>query len=280
MHATESNKQSLTIDEIAIFRSIIWEFYRNNQRFFPWRYNEDPYHIVVSEIMLQQTQTYRVEPKFETFITRFPAWQDLASASWPEVLTAWQGLGYNSRAKRLLDIAKRIVEEHKGIVPQDPDILVTFPGIGPNTAGSICTFAFNKPTVFAETNIRAVFIYHFFPGQEKVHDTYLLPLIQATLDTTDPRSWYYALMDYGVWLKKQTVNPTRRSAHYTKQSKFKGSDREIRSMILKKLLAYNSLTEFELMNSIDREPERIKKIIQDLCNEHLIQCKDGKFYLA
>ncbi|HML19122.1 MAG TPA: A/G-specific adenine glycosylase, partial [Candidatus Dependentiae bacterium] len=101
-----------------------------------------------------------------------------------------------------------------------------------------------------------------------------------TLDTTDPRSWYYALMDYGVWLKKQTVNPTRRSAHYTKQSKFKGSDREIRSMILKKLLTHTLLTELELMDSLDREPERIKKIIQDLCNEQLIQCKDEKFYLA
>ena len=280
MDTTKSKKQSLTIAEIAKFRPIIWDFYKNNQRFFAWRYNEDPYHIVVSEIMLQQTQTYRVEPKFDAFVKRFPSWQDLAYASWPKVLTAWQGLGYNSRAKRLHDIAKRIVEQYQGILPQDPDILVTFPGIGPNTAGSICAFAFNRPTVFAETNIRAVFIYHFFPGQEKVHDRYLLPLIQATLDTADPRSWYYALMDYGVWLKKQTINPTRRSAHYTKQSKFKGSDREIRSMILKKLLAHKTMIEHELMNSLDREPERVQKIIQDLCNEHLIQYKNEKFYLA
>jgi A/G-specific adenine glycosylase len=280
MPTIENMKQLLTTDEILRFRSMIWEFYKNNRRLFPWRYNEDPYHIVVSEIMLQQTQTYRVEPKFDSFVKRFPAWQDLASANWPEVLTAWQGLGYNNRAKRLHDIAKRIIHEYQGVVPQDPDVLVTFPGIGPNTAGSICAFAFNKPTIFAETNIRAVFIYHFFPGKEKVHDRYLIPLVQATLDATDPRSWYYALMDYGVWLKKQTTNPTRRSAHYTKQSKFKGSDREIRSMILKKLLAQNSLTELELTTTIERDPGRIKKITQDLCNEHLIQHKDGKYYLA
>ena len=97
---------------------------------FPWRYVEDPYYIVVSEIMLQQTQTFRVGPKFTQFIERFPTWQSLADASWPDVLIAWQGLGYNSRAKRLHEIAKRIIGEFAGRVPDAPEVLVTFPGIG------------------------------------------------------------------------------------------------------------------------------------------------------
>ena len=124
------------------------------------------------------------------------------------------------RAKRLHEVAKRIILEFGGIVPDAPEILITFPGIGPNTAASICAFAYNKPTIFAETNIRAVFIYHFFPGKDKISDKQILPLVQATLDREDPRSWYYALMDYGVFLKRQASNPSRRSTpHYTHRIK-------------------------------------------------------------
>ena len=139
-----------------------------------------------------------------------------------------------------------------------------------NTAGSICAFAFNRPTIFAETNIRAVFIYHFFPGQDKISDKLILPLVEATLDRSDPRSWYYALMDYGVNLKRQTCNPARRSAHYTRQSKFEGSDRQIRSMILRRLLAARHIHKDELIASIDREQTRVLRILNDLCNEKLI----------
>ena len=256
--------------EVSSFKQLIWDYYAANRREFPWRYVEDPYYIVVSEIMLQQTQTFRVGPKFNQFIERFPTWQSLADASWPDVLIAWQGLGYNSRAKRLHEIAKRIMGEFEGRVPDAPDILVTFPGIGINTAGSICAFAFNRPTIFAETNIRAVFIYHFFPGQEKINDKLILPLVEATLDRSDPRSWYYALMDYGVFLKRQARNPGRRSAHYTRQSKFEGSDRQIRSMILKRLLASRRVHKDELVASIDREQTRVLRILNDLCNEKLI----------
>jgi A/G-specific adenine glycosylase len=249
---------------------LVWDYYASHRREFPWRYVEDPYYILVSEIMLQQTQTYRVEPKFISFVKLFPSWQALASASWPDVLLAWQGLGYNSRAKRLHEAAKRIVVEFNGQVPDDPEILKTFPGIGPNTAGSICAFAFNKPALFVETNIRAVFIYHFFPGKGKISDKLLFPLMQATLDYSDPRSWYYALMDYGVYVKQKAHNPTRRSIHYTTQSKFEGSDRQIRSMILKILLVSGPLKQEELVGLIDREQTRVSRIIDDLCKERLI----------
>jgi len=256
--------------EVLVFQQLIWDYYAANRRDFPWRYVDDPYYVVVSEIMLQQTQTYRVEPKFKQFVERFPIWTDMASASWPDVLITWQGLGYNSRAKRLHEIAKRIVSEFNGRVPDTPDILVTFPGIGPNTAGSICAFAYNKPTIFVETNIRAVFIHHFFPGKDKISDKLILPLVEATLDYTDPRSWYYALMDYGVFLKRQAGNPTRRSTHYTRQSKFEGSDRQIRSMILRQLLVARKIHKDELIACIDREPERILRLLNDLCDEKLI----------
>ncbi len=265
--------------EISAFQQLIWNYYSFYKRDFPWRYVQDPYYVVVSEIMLQQTQTYRVEPKFIYFIERFPAWADLAASSWFDVLIAWQGLGYNSRAKRLHDMAKRVMQDFDGCVPEKPEILETFSGIGPNTAGSICAFAFNKPTIFAETNIRAVFIYHFFPGSQKISDKQVLPLVQATLDTKDPRSWYYALMDYGVFLKKQARNPTRRSTHYIHQSKFEGSDRQIRSMILKLLLKTEKIHKDELVASIDREPERIMRILQDLCNEKLIVLDEPHFLI-
>lgn len=272
------NNEILSQQEISAFKQLIWDYYAANRRNFTWRYTEDPYCVVVSEIMLQQTQTYRVESKFISFVERFPTWHALASASWSEVLFAWQGLGYNSRAKRLHDMAKRVCSEFNSQVPDDPEILKTFSGIGPNTAGSICAFAFNKPILFVETNIRAVFIYHFFPGKDKISDKLLLPLIQATIDHTDPRSWYYALMDYGVYLKQKAHNPARHSAHYTVQSKFEGSDRQIRSMILKTLLVRGPLKQEELIASINREQTRVLRIIDDLCHEKLIM-RDQEYLL-
>lgn len=265
--------------EIVAFRQFIWGFYAQNQRAFPWRYSEDPYYVLVSEIMLQQTQTFRVGPKFLQFINLFPTVHDLASASWPQVLGAWQGLGYNSRAKRLHSTAQRVVNTYGGALPADPSVLETFDGIGKATAASICAFAFNKPTIFIETNIRAVYIYHFFSPNNPIHDKQISPLVEQTLDSSDPRSWYYALMDYGVYLKQKTNNPARLSAHHTKQSKFEGSDRQIRSGILKKLLEHGSLSQEVLISLIDREPNRVTSIINELVTEQLIVNRNNFFSL-
>ncbi len=265
---------------IAEFRQFTWEFYSRNRRDFPWRYTDDSYWVLVSEIMLQQTQTYRVEPKFLQFIKLFPTLQDLAAARWPHVLGAWQGLGYNSRAKRLHNTAQYVVKEFNGIVPEEVAILETFEGIGPATAASICAFAFNKPTIFIETNIRAVFIYHFFASGYPIHDNQIRPLVEQTLDTKDPRSWYYALMDYGVYLKQTAKNPARLSAHYAKQSKFEGSNRQIRGIILQKLLEHESLNQENLLVLVGREQERVIKIIHELVREQLIRQKNDYFSLA
>lgn len=262
--------------KIASFRAKIWDYYKTNGRSFAWRNTTDPYHIVVSEIMLQQTQTQRVAVKFDEFITAFKNFAELADAPQRLVLAAWQGLGYNRRGLALHAIAKKVISEHAGQLPHDTTLLQTFPGIGPNTAGSIVAFAFNKPTVFIETNIRTVFIEEFFPGKIDVHDKEILPLVSAAVDQHNPREWYYALMDYGVMLKKSRPNPSRKSAHYAKQSKFEGSDRQIRGMILKLLTNNRGLTIAQLYDVIAREQHRIDNALRELLNENFIQ-KNNEF---
>jgi len=275
-----STTLSLNYNKKNKFQETIWSYYQLYGRSFLWRELHDPYYIVVSEIMLQQTQTQRVINKFEQFIGAFGTFKDLADAPLRDVLGVWQGLGYSRRAIALQKIAQKITYDFNGIVPNDPEILVTFPGIGPATASSICAFAFNRPTVFVETNIRAVYIHFFFPGQDKVHDKELMPLIEQTLARDNSRAWYYALMDYGVMLKKQFKNPSRKSIHHAKQSRFEGSDRQIRGMILRILTDIKHITYQELCTKIDRDTVRIKKALDQLCDEGFIVNKYEQFFIA
>lgn len=262
---------------IELFQKSIWDYYASNKRSFAWRFVTDPYRIVVSEIMLQQTQTYRVETKYEQFIIEFPNFESLAQASLRDVLAVWQGLGYNRRGKALHELAQNVMHEHEGQLPDDPQILETLPGIGKATAGSICAFAFNKPTIFIETNIRTVYLHFFFPGMQDVHDKELHPIVAATVDIDNPREWYYALMDYGVYLKKLVPNPSRRSSHYTTQSRFEGSDRQIRGMILKYLTEQQTMSLHELVQATKKEPARVEKIIHQLRAEHFIIQHDDSY---
>ena len=229
-------KSGLSPYLIRLFQEVICNYYKNFKRKFPFRDDITPYYVLVSEIMLQQTQTDRVADKFLQFIEKFPDFLSLSKAPLDEVLATWQGLGYNRRAIALKKIAEIIVNEYNGQLPESIDILKSFPQIGYNTACSIVTFAFNKPTTFIETNIRRVYIYYFFPGKNKVTDKEIMPILEKTIDQTNPREWYYALMDYGVMLKKTYPNLNKRSAQYRKQASFKGSDRQIRGEILKILL--------------------------------------------
>lgn len=191
--------------------------------------------------MLQQTQVDRVVPYYKAFLKQFPNIKSLAEAPLSDVLRAWQGLGYNRRAKMLHNAAKVVVVNYGGRLPKTYSDLVSLPGVGDYTAKAVRTFAHNKPEVMIETNIRTVFIHHFFPKKDTIHDDALLPFIEQVLDTKNPAIWYAALMDYGVHLKKLHTNPSRKSAHHTKQKPFKGSDREIRGAILKAHLAGKSL---------------------------------------
>lgn len=229
--------ESLASAVVQEFREQIDTYYQANRRSFPWRETTDPYSIMVSEIMLQQTQTDRVVPKYRAFLTKFPNFAALAAATTAEVLTMWQGLGYNRRALALKRSAEQVVTEWKGHFPPDLEQLVTLPGIGKATASAILAFAFNQPVAFIETNIRRVYIHFFFEDAAEVSDKELMPLIAQTVDVTQPREWYYALMDYGAMLPKVLVNPNRRSAHYAKQSPFEGLRRQVRGKILKLLVA-------------------------------------------
>ena len=227
---------TLTPQEVSRFQSTIYRHYRALKRTMPWRRSRDPYQVLVSEIMLQQTQVERVLGKYEEFLARFPDLPTLAQAPWPEVLEAWQGLGYNRRALALKRLAQTVMEKWGGHLPATEKELRSLPGIGPATAGALLAFVHGQPVVFLETNIRRVFLHFFFPDQEGVTDRQILPLVARTLDRQRVREWYYALMDYGASLKKAPPNPNRRSAHYTRQSPFAGSNRQVRSLILKTLL--------------------------------------------
>jgi len=266
-----STPAPLSVREVRNFRTIVYTHFREHGRDLPWRRTKDPYAILVSEIMLQQTQVARVVGKFEEFMRRFPDVETLASAPLRDVLVVWQGLGYNRRALALKKLAEAVVAELGGDIPRDMQSLTKLPGIGKATAQAILAFAYNQPVVFIETNIRSVFIYHFFSGRTIVLDSELIPLVALTVDAENPRRWYNALMDYGVWLKKQHANPGRSSAHYRKQAPFEGSDRHVRGAILKALATREAYTEEELTIVLPFEPKLVRKNMAQLVREGLIK---------
>ena len=231
-------------------------------------------------MMLQQTQTNRVSEKFQEFIQKFPDFSSLDNAPLNEILKLWQGLGYNRRAVALKRIAENVVNEFDGILPADVEILKSFPQIGHNTASSIVAFAFNLPTFFIEVNIRRVFIYFFFPGRTLVNDKDIMPLVRKTLEPANVRNWYYALMDYGVMLKKTHPELTKRSAHYRKQSKFKGSNRELRGKVLKLLVDRKLLTVAEILKYLNSEPKKVELILNQLAQEGFINCNEDGYFIA
>ncbi|MFW9946642.1 MAG: A/G-specific adenine glycosylase [Candidatus Odinarchaeota archaeon] len=230
--------------------------------------------------MLQQTQTSRVSEKFLEFIKRFPDFKTLAKAPLEDVLNIWQGLGYNRRAIALKNIAEIVVSSYSGNLPADLDTLKSFPQIGNNTASSILAFAFNIPTYFIETNIRRVYIYFFFPDKKKVNDKEISKLAKKTIDLSNPREWYYGLMDYGVMLKKNHPELNKKSAHYRKQSKFEGSNREIRGEILKMLLEENKLKEKDIIQRIDKDPERLREILNTMSKEGFIKKSNQNYTIS
>ena len=274
------NEPCLTASAVTRLQKIIYEYYHEHGRALPWRATDDPYHIFVSEIMLQQTQVERVMAKYEQFVAAFPGFWSLANATLREILKVWQGMGYNRRALALKKSAALVIEAFHGQLPSSPIELMTLPGVGRNTASAIAAFAFQKPTVFVETNIRTVFIHFFFHNSSPVKDSEIIPLVAGTLDTTNPRKWYYALMDYGVMLKKMHHNPSRKSAHYKRQGPFKDSNREIRGMILRVLLAKPHCSERELMQSLGGDTERIHRILIMLQKEGFVKKTGTRFAIV
>lgn len=224
-------------------------------RDLPWRGCEDPYAVLVSEVMLQQTQVSRVLRYWERWLQLFPTLDALAAADTALVLETWQGLGYNRRALALKRTAEECSARALGL-PCDVRQLQRLPGIGPATAAGVVAFAYNRPAVYLETNVRSVFLHYLFPESESVADSDLIPYVADTCPADDPRDWYYCLLDCGAQLKSQGINPSRRSRHYARQSAFEGSHREKRSFLLKTVLAASEgipvEEAFEALNAYER----------------------------
>jgi A/G-specific adenine glycosylase len=244
-----------------------------------WRQPEpdgsyDPYKILVSELMLQQTQVPRVAPKYDEFMKRFPTVASLAAAELGDVLKLWSGLGYNRRAKFLWQAAQAVANDFGGEFPKAQAELVRLPGVGPNTAGAILAYAYDQPVVFIETNVRTVIIHHFLGDQSGIPDTAIREILEEIIpEVRSPREFYWAMMDYGTHLKKSVGNLNKSSKTYKKQSKFHGSRRQIRGAALR-LLGERSYDRAELLRALD--DDRAETVVDELIQESLIiQDKQG-----
>ncbi len=244
-------------------------------RDMPWRDDTRAYYVLVSELMLQQTQVSRVTPKFHSFVERFPDEKALAKAPLADVLKLWQGLGYNRRAKFLHDAAKMIVHDFRGKFPENETAILRLPGVGKNTAGAILAYAFNQPSIFVETNIRTVYIHHFFADNFAVDDKQIITKLEQTIDRTNPRAFYQNLMDYGAWLKANGVKNNVRSKHYKKQSPLVGSVRELRGKIIRQLTDEKT----RLPHAIT-DDSRFTKAMSGLLRDGLVVQIHGHYYLT
>ncbi len=263
---------------LLAFKTLILAFYAEHGRPFVWRETSDPYRILVSEVMLQQTQTGRVLPKYEAFLLRWPSFSSLAEASTEELLSVWKGLGYNRRALNLRRSA-RMTEEWGWTIPNDRTLIDSLPGVGKATSAALRSFCFGEKSVYLETNIRRVLLTCFYPDEEEVKDKELeLLLEKLSMIVEDMKSWYYALMDYGVLLKALFPNANKRSAHYTKQSKFENSNRQIRGLLIHLLTDTGSKplsTIYDLLPSF--EDERIRASLGQLEKEGFVQEAEGVY---
>lgn len=264
----------------ARFRQIIFGLYETSARSFPWRDTRDPYHILVSEVMLQQTQTSRVERRYPEFLKKFPTVQKLARAPQGQVLAMWEGMGYYRRARNLRQAAIALCERFAGEVPEDTESLRSLPGIGEYTAAAVRAFAFNKPSSMIETNIRAVYLYAWYPNRVGITDRELLERIEATMDRKRCRDWFYALMDFGVELKKARPRIHERGKHHVKQSAFEGSDRQLAARVLKAVVAAKSPIPISALDvGAYADPSRVAKAIERLARDKLV-VKTRRGYLA
>jgi len=268
---------TISPSELRTFRKKVYRYYETHGRDLPWRKGVTPYRVIVSEIMLQQTQVDRVIGKYREFLGAFPSFHALAKAPTAKLLRIWSGMGYNRRALSLRSLARKVISEHRGRLPSDPDVLRELPGIGAYTAGAVAAFAFDRPVVFMDTNIRRVFLHEFFADRNGVRDEELLPAVARALDRRDPARWYNALMDYGTMLKRKHGNPNLRSAHYTRQSPFENSNRQVRGAILKALVAGSAMTAEQLAKRTGMDRARISRNLLQMEEEGFIN-KRGRQY--
>ncbi|MES2225878.1 MAG: A/G-specific adenine glycosylase [Patescibacteria group bacterium] len=263
---------------IQQFRTIVWKHYKAHGRHsLPWRATTDPYRILLSEVMLQQTQVERVIPYYRSWMKVYPTPRRLAGASLADVLTHWQGLGYNRRAKMLHEAAKAIVRDYDGKMPKSVEELESLPGIGPYTARAVAAFAHNQDVIFIETNIRTAIIHHFFRARKIVDDTEIQKILEKAFPKGKSREWYAALMDYGASLKRSGIRLNDKSKGHMRQSAFKGSGREVRGAILREL-ARGSASRAKLLSILGpARKEQATEQLEKLHREGMI-CKEGRSY--
>lgn len=257
------------------FRELVWNEAKSRYRDMPWRDDPSFYHVLVSEVMLQQTQVSRALIKFAEFMEAFPTIEDLATASLADVLRVWSGLGYNRRAKFLWQAARQVVT---GGQPKTAKDLEQLSGVGKNTAGAIMNYVYEVATPFIETNIRTVYIHHFFADSFDVTDKELFSLVESTMDTEQPRQWFWALMDYGSYLKSTHGGRLSQSKHYKKQSPLKGSVREVRGQIIHELTK-RALAEVQLREAVNAD-ERFETALAGLLSDGLVQITGHTYRLV
>lgn len=285
---SQQYSNNIKASELEAFVSLVWKMGHEHKRSgLPWRSISDAYGVYVSEVMLQQTQVSRVLKYWNSWMAAFPTLDALASASTSDILERWQGLGYNRRALALKKSAEVCACNYAGKLPTSIDELEGLPGVGPATAAGIMAFAYQQPSIYIETNVRSVFIHHFFSDTtEKVPDILLKPLVEATCSKTNPRDWYYALLDYGAYLKSTGVNPSRAAASYTRQSAFEGSWRQKRAFVIREVLAQPGISVnrvAELLNAEETAVGRtavddsdINRLIEELSSEGFFQVKGAR----
>ena len=278
------------------FQRHILSWYRKNRRDLPFRTSIrwdkgnphypkkldrglTPYHILVSEIMLQQTQIPRVLEKFPEFMETFPDWRTLARADTQKLFTVWQGMGYWRRALYLRECANEVAHSYGGTLPKDPEVLMTLPGIGPYTSHAISCFAYQNPDAFIDTNIRRVFISFFFPNKSEVSDKEILAIAQEAVWVPNPREWHYALMDYGSIVLGNTRTLNKQSRHYSRQSKFEGSFRSYRAEVIRYLTQNKNATLGVLDKHLSPSPYKTKEILAALVKDNIIQKKKSYWTL-
>ncbi len=254
MNRKKPSEITLPPETIRAFRRKMLDFYRAHGRTLPFRQTADPYLITVSELMLQQTQVERVLPKYEAWVKRWPNWPSLAKADRRELLTMWSGLGYNRRAIYLGEMARVIMEKYFGVMPTDPDELCKLPGIGPYTSRAILIFAFDKPLITIDTNIRRVLI-HELKLPPEINRLHLEQVAKLVLPKGKSRVWHYALMDYSrIALPRRIA----RIPSLSRQSTFQGSLRQIRGEIVRRLTSRPSIRLSTVAKALDRTLDDVR----------------------